>query len=275
MARTGRPPKTDWPECKVEGCSKLTKNGSKGMCHTHYMAARRGRIDPVTGKELRPKKRVESYGDGARCSIPSCGRRPKGRGLCTMHYQQWAQGIEWPGIDIPDRGHEKEAISYRHAECIVEGCEKRPINRWMCNKHTLQREAGIIDGEGNKLRELITPGRRPKERRATKHGYILVRAPLGHPGARRDGSILEHRLVMEDLIGRYLEPYEIIHHTDGDPGNNHPDNLQLMDGRARSRDRHPPGHEVDVHHAVRVLLQQEDLPDGARKAIEKYVGRKK
>jgi DNA-binding CsgD family transcriptional regulator len=42
-------------------------------------------------------------------------------------------------------------------------------------------------------------------RRADKHGYVEVYAPL-HPEARNVGRVFEHRLVMEVELGRYLQP---------------------------------------------------------------------
>jgi len=65
-------------------------------------------------------------------------------------------------------------------------------------------------------------------------GYIVVRAP-DHPHATVRGTVFEHRLVMERMIGRYLEPHEIVHHRDGDRGNNAPDNLELMERPAHAR----------------------------------------
>lgn len=36
-----------------------------------------------------------------------------------------------------------------------------------------------------------------------------------------------HRLIMEHKLGRKLQSHEIVHHIDGNPLNNHPDNLSL------------------------------------------------
>lgn len=57
--------------------------------------------------------------------------------------------------------------------------------------------------------------------------YRLVSCP-GHPQANRHGYVQEHRLVMEQKLGRYLEPHEVVHHIDDDPLNNDPENLQLF-----------------------------------------------
>lgn len=49
-----------------------------------------------------------------------------------------------------------------------------------------------------------------------------------HPNATRNGYVAEHRLVMEEKLGRLLLPEEVVHHIDGDPQNNDPSNLQLF-----------------------------------------------
>jgi hypothetical protein len=67
-------------------------------------------------------------------------------------------------------------------------------------------------------------------RREEKTGYIMLYLP-DHPAAYQNGYILEHRLIMEKMIGRYLEPHETVHHKDGDRKNNHPDNLELWTKR--------------------------------------------
>lgn len=59
-----------------------------------------------------------------------------------------------------------------------------------------------------------------------QNGYRLVPAPE-HPYADSKGYVREHRLVMEQKLGRSLEPHEVVHHKDGDKLNNDPENLEL------------------------------------------------
>ncbi len=68
-------------------------------------------------------------------------------------------------------------------------------------------------------------------RQVDKHGYILV-LQKDHPQANRHGYVREHRLVMEQTIGRPLTRREVVDHLDGDPGNNDPANLRLFASNA-------------------------------------------
>jgi hypothetical protein len=61
----------------------------------------------------------------------------------------------------------------------------------------------------------------------TKHGYIRIKRK-GHPNANKYGSILAHRWVMSEWLGRPLTKDEDIHHIDGNKQNNLIWNLQLI-----------------------------------------------
>lgn len=58
------------------------------------------------------------------------------------------------------------------------------------------------------------------------HGYIQVLLNKTHP-ANYDGYVLEHVLVMEKLLGRYLSKQENVHHINGIRNDNRPENLEL------------------------------------------------
>ena len=88
-----------------------------------------------------------------------------------------------------------------------------------------------------RLGEGAQPGTRNHQfvsgRRIDPDGYALVTAPKDHPYARKRASrdvktMFEHRLVMEEILSRYLLPQEVVDHVDGLTLHNHPDNLRLF-----------------------------------------------
>jgi hypothetical protein len=64
-----------------------------------------------------------------------------------------------------------------------------------------------------------------------REGYAEIWVPL-HPHVKDIAYLAEHRLVMEVVLGRYLDPKEIVHHIDGCRWHNWPSNLQLFPDNA-------------------------------------------
>lgn len=84
------------------------------------------------------------------------------------------------------------------------------------------------------------------------NGYVFVYAP-DHPSAH-GGVVQEHRLVMEKVIGRYLESYEVVHHRDGNRLNNDPSNLEL-----KTRGRHISEHFKASHEVLELRIENAEL----------------
>lgn len=89
------------------------------------------------------------------------------------------------------------------------------------------REAGIAP-----KRTGPRPGhsKKPAERTIDTFGYCWVLKP-NHPQANPRGYVREHRLVMEQKLGRLLLSTEDVHHKDGNKQNNDPENLEVFPSR--------------------------------------------
>jgi hypothetical protein len=77
-------------------------------------------------------------------------------------------------------------------------------------------------------------------------GYRQVIVDEYHPRTkpRKNGRyIMEHILVMEEQLGRFLEEHEIVHHIDENRLNNDPQNLYLCSGSTATESR-------QMHNAV-------------------------
>jgi len=68
------------------------------------------------------------------------------------------------------------------------------------------------------------------------NGYIYVLTPF-HPYARR-GYVLQHRLVMEKELKRFLDPQEVVHHINFNTTDNRIENLMLFPNQRAHRNYH-------------------------------------
>lgn len=95
-------------------------------------------------------------------------------------------------------------------------------------------------------------------------GYLWEWCP-GHPRAT-EGVVPQHRLVMEEILGRYLTPHERVHHKNHDRKDNRPENLELY----ASQDQHMKAHwqnkgsrDPELVARVREIAGNPDVPMAA------------
>lgn len=115
------------------------------------------------------------------------------------------------------------------------------IKYWF-NKHGLK--ARPVGGYSGKHSASWKGGKRK-----TAQGYIAIYCPE-HPSAwPKTNCVFEHRLVMEEHIGRCLENDEEIHHKNGNRSDNRIENLELRVGH------HGPGQSVNdmIEYSVKIL----------------------
>ena len=77
-----------------------------------------------------------------------------------------------------------------------------------------------------------------------RYALVLPDDPF-YPMANKEGYAMEHRLVVAKQIGRLLEPWEQVHHKNGNRVDNRPENLELWHhshpSGVRHGDYHCPG----------------------------------
>ena len=70
-------------------------------------------------------------------------------------------------------------------------------------------------------------------------GHYMIYAP-NHP-FNRNNYVRRSHLIMEKKINRYLRPEEIVHHINGNPSDDHLENLMLLKNQSIHLKIHNPG----------------------------------
>lgn len=150
----------------------------------------------------------------------------------TVSYILNSNGVKTPRVG---RRHNPYSACDRNEELLLkmnaEGCSLlemgkavgttgKSVKKFLARKNLLRDFPKTKSGEKHYMW---------KGHSIDKDGYRLIHVK-GHPNARKHSNwIFEHRLVMEEVIGRYLLPNEVVHHIDGNKLNNDPSNLRLFE----------------------------------------------
>lgn len=117
--------------------------------------------------------------------------------------------------------------------CSVADCTALISCRGWCEKHYYRWRR---HGDPTVVKQ--TGVRADPDRKYKNGDYLSVRIP-DHPAANGWGLVLEHRVVMERKLGRYLVAGENVHHINGVRHDNRPENLELWNTCQ------PPGQRVE------------------------------
>ena len=145
------------------------------------------------------------------CSYSPCEKPVRATGLCAGHYTQKSLGKELRPLRRRNPG----------ATCDFEGCDQPHKAKGLCVGHWWQSR------NGDTLKPLWHRLREVGDARETSQGYIQVKVAEETPGTYPGGWIMQHRQVMQTLLGRALLESEEVHHKNGVRSDNRPENLEL------------------------------------------------
>jgi hypothetical protein len=175
-------------------CSAARKNR-----HGDYAYVGKWRVYPKTCKQCGEEFVTEDYKTAVMCSR-----------ACTHASQKGKRRNQESPRDCPICGKEYQRVVRRPWRRT---CGDPKCVRALADQH-LGYEWGSLTGPDS-------PAWKGGKRLQTKAGYIMVYAGPGLP------SRLEHRVVMEEMLGRPLQRFEEVHHRNGVRSDNRPENLEL------------------------------------------------
>ena len=149
--------------------------------------------------------------------------------------------------DCPNCFSSFETYQSVNAKCCCRKCSFELIQKETYKKYKCLCDMCGVEflpkrpKEGGRFCSYKCSGDSRKIEKVDRNGYWYIRIPE-HPKSSKQGYVAEHHVVMEAVLGHYIEAGMVVHHINEDKKDNRACNLQYM-----SDSEHKRLHMLDNH----------------------------
>jgi hypothetical protein len=204
--------------------------------------------------------RTASYKDPIPFTCQFCGNTfTMKRGFVNAYRKKWNRDPMYCNMKCSDAGRRRASDERNKRPCLHCGAIFLKKRRFAADTIYREQKFCNLTCKGAYHTKMAAEKfmRGEYGRHVKRNGYVWISVPKGVTGKK--GSVMEHRFVMSQHLGRELFAEETVHHINGDRSNNDLTNLELFSNR------HGPGQRVadKVTFAIEILRL---YPEFARKA---------